>query len=181
MSGDAGWNPHLPRATKSTEKDVCAKHLTRTCLHRVESLAKGGRRNFKSSTLLPEIATESNVWQSPGVSRLGSSTLDSSLCLIYDPRGETKFPCPPHTAQTNENDALFIIAGAKPEAKAEVWCYKKKKKVNEGMAGGGGLFSSSLHSLTPSLTPSIILARKKGHGSEIGNESGWRWEAVPSL
>lgn len=44
-----------------------AKHLTRTYLDRVESLAKksrGAGRCFKSNPRLPEIATESDVWQS---------------------------------------------------------------------------------------------------------------------
>lgn len=98
-------------------------------------------------------------------SRLGSPTPDSSLRLIYDPRGETKFPCPPQTAQTNETDALFIIAGAKPGAKAE------KKKISEKLKKqkewwwwwGGFLFVLPLFSRlsTPSLTPSIILAGDK--------------------
>lgn len=129
-----------------------AKHLTRTYLHRVESLAKGGGVGATRLQKQP-VATRDSL-QSPafgsrrrarGASRLGSPTPDSSLCLIYDPRGETKFPCPPQTAQTNETDALFIIAGAKTRSESRGSGLKKKKALKnskgERVGGGGDFFS----------------------------------------
>lgn len=147
MAARAGRKPHLQWPTKSTEWVLHAKHLTRTYLDKVESLAKGARRwrgaPSKATRGYPRSLrnpTFGSGKRAKGASPLGSSTLDSSLRLIYDPRGETKFPCPPQTAQTNETDALFIIAGAKPGAKAEVRGEKKSKEKAKSNGGRGFLF-----------------------------------------
>lgn len=132
-----GW---LPRPTKSTERALTCQtsHTHIFAQGRIISQVGWGgvaRRAFNSNPLATRDSLQSPAFGSRkrarGASRLGSPTPDSSLCLIYDPRGETKFPCPPQTAQTNETDALFIIAGAKTRSESRGSGFKKKKKITE--------------------------------------------------
>lgn len=141
MAARAGRKPHLANKINCEGPPCQTSHTHIFAQGRIISQGRGvgGDAPSKATRGYPrslQDPTFGSTKRAKGASPLGSSTLDSSLGLIYDPRGETKFPCPPQTAQTNETDALFIIAGAKPGAKAEVRGEKKKKTQKTQKAKG---------------------------------------------
>ncbi len=73
------------------------------------------------------------------------------------PWGETEFPCPPQSEQTNEPDALFIIEKAKPRTKAEVGVKNTETFQMQRERSSFLPFLFILH-VNLELVPSIILA-----------------------
>lgn len=95
------------------------------------------------------------------------------------PWGETKFPCPPQSAQTNETDALFIIERAKPRAKAEagVKITEKFQKAERRNA-----FSSfpCYFACQPEACSKYNISWIKDCCSATGNVSRWGWQFLRS-